>query len=350
MNTLFPRKANGLPIVILEAGVNHNGEIEVARDLVKLAGDSGADFIKFQTYSASKIAAPMSPSYWNLEEEPTTSQFELFKKYDGLTFRDYLQLVDDSKNVGIGFLTTCFDTDWLEKLAPYLPFLKIASADITNHLLLLATAALNKPILLSTGAASFEEISRAIEIIRSKTEAEICLMHCVLNYPTEIGNANLGRILELRKRFPEFLIGYSDHTRSEYSHDAILLAHNLGATIIEKHFTWDKAQSGNDHYHSFDTSDVKKLFRHLSLQREMTAFSEEEFLAIQSDARLYARRGLYAAIDIEEGQTILEEMIIPLRPTVPINGYGGNDFLKVIGKTARTLIRMGDPILQQSIF
>jgi len=349
MTTSFPLPISGLPLLILEAGVNHNGDVRVARELVKLAAESGADFIKFQTYSASKIAARFSPSYWNLDEEPTTSQYELFQKYDGLTLSDYQQLVYDSMERGIGFLTTCFDTDWLNSLHSYLPFFKIASADITNYLLLLATAAKNKPIILSTGASSFEEISNAVDIIRSKTQAEICLMHCVLNYPTEFGNSNLGRILELNERFPNLLVGYSDHTRSEFSHEAIAIAHNFGAMIIEKHFTWDKLQNGNDHYHSFDVSDVKSLYRKLLLQKEMISFDEKRFLAIQSDARLYARRGLYAAIDIEKGQTIGENMILPLRPTIPGAGYSGNEVFDVIGRIANKRIKIGEPILRHVV-
>jgi sialic acid synthase SpsE len=335
--------------MILEAGVNHNGNLSVAQELVKLAANSGADFIKFQTYSASKIAAINSPSYWNLEEEPTTSQFELFQKYDGLTLSDYLELISDCRKAGIGFLTTCFDTEWLERLADYLPFFKIASADITNNLLLEAVAAKNKPVLLSTGAANFDEISKAVELIRSKTKAEICLMHCVLNYPTEYGHANLGRIAELKKRFPDLLIGYSDHTRSEYSHEAIAIAISLGATIIEKHFTWDKSQSGNDHYHSFDIQDVKELYRKMSIQREMTSFNQQDFLDIQSNARQYARRGLYAATEINEGQVIELDMIIPLRPTVPTTGFSGDEVSAVVGRTAKSKIAKGGPILRQSL-
>ena len=349
MTLHFPLPTSGLPLVILEAGVNHDGDMRVARELVKLAKESGADFIKFQTYSASKIAAKVSPSYWNLEEEPTKSQYELFKKYDSLTLSDYQQLICDSKKLGVGFLTTCFDTEWLDCLSEYLPFYKIASADITNHLLVLAIAAKNKPIILSTGASSFEEIVTAVELIRSKTQADICLMHCVLNYPTEFHHANLGRILELKKRFPELLIGYSDHTRSEFSHEAITIAYHFGAVIIEKHFTWDKTQIGNDHYHSFDVSDVKILYEKLLLHREMIDFNEEGFLEIQSDARLYARRGIYAAVNIEKGQTIETSMLIPLRPTVPDVGYSGNEVLELIGKIAIARIEMGEPILRQLV-
>jgi N-acetylneuraminate synthase len=138
MSSRFRLPESGLPMIILEAGVNHDGDQRKASELIELAAKSGADFIKFQTYSAEKLAAKNSPSYWNLNEEPTTSQIELFAKYDGFTLQDYKSLILRAEQTGIGFLTTCFDIDWFDALADFLPFYKIASADLTNYILIRA--------------------------------------------------------------------------------------------------------------------------------------------------------------------------------------------------------------------
>jgi N-acetylneuraminate synthase len=349
MSDRFRLPESGLPLIILEAGVNHDGELRKAIELIDLAGKSGANFIKFQTYSAEKLAAKSSPSYWNLKEEPTTSQIELFAKYDGFTLQDYKSLISRAEQSGIGFLTTCFDVEWFDLLADFLPFYKIASADITNYILIRAVSERGKPILMSTGAASFEEISAALDLIRSITSAEVCLMHCVLNYPTEFENANLRRISVLKSRFPEVLIGYSDHTRSEFSHSAISLAVSLGASIIEKHFTYDKSQIGNDHYHSFDLSDVELLIKNLSTQIKMVDFQEDRFLNIQADARSFARRGLYASRDIRRGSVISLLDVIPLRPTVTEGGFLGNEVSLVVGKKCKLDILEGDPFTNLNI-
>lgn len=349
MTKHFKLSNSGLPLIILEAGVNHDGSLEKAKLLIDQAAQSGADHIKFQTYSAEKLAAKTSPSYWNLEEESITSQIELFKKYDGFSLKDYKSLIDICHLRGIGFLTTCFDIDWLNLLADSLPFFKIASADITNFVLVSAIARKDKPILMSTGAASFDEISSALDLIRSITNAEVCLMHCVLNYPTEFENANLGRITELKHRFPDVLIGYSDHTRPDYSHKAISIAVSLGAQIIEKHFTYDKNQVGNDHYHGFDMADVEVLYKNLKKQVAMCKFDEESFLKIQSDARKFARRGLYAARNIARNSIISIDDVIPLRPTLGEDGHLVSEISFVIGKRCKEEILEGGPIYKSNL-
>jgi N-acetylneuraminate synthase len=349
LSKYFKSSNSGLPLIILEAGVNHDGNLDKAKLLIDLASQSGADYIKFQTYSAEKLAAKTSPSYWNLEEESTRYQIELFKKYDGFSLEDYNSLIAACDIRGIRFLTTCFDVDWLNLLADSLPFFKIASADITNFALVSAIAHKQKPILMSTGAASFDEISAALDLIRSITDVDVCLMHCVLNYPTEFENANLGRITELKDRFPDVLIGYSDHTRPDYSHKAISIAVSLGAQIIEKHFTYDKNQVGNDHYHSFDLADVEVLYKNLKTQVAMCKFDEDSFLETQSDARKFARRGLYAARNIARNSIISIDDVIPLRPTLGEDGHLGSEIYLVIGKRCKAEILEGEPLFKSNL-
>jgi N-acetylneuraminate synthase len=336
-------------LLILEAGVNHDGNMEKALKLIDTAGKTEAQFIKFQTYTAEKIAAPHSPSYWDLDSEPTSSQIELFKKYDGFSVFDYEKLANEARSKGVGFLSTCFDTDWVEQIDHLLPFYKIASADLTNYPLIKAVARKHKPLLLSTGAASMIEISQSIKFIARHTDAPVCLMHCVLNYPTLPQNANLNRITELRNNFPGMTIGYSDHTQTPFSLEAISMAYALGARVFETHFTLNKTDRGNDHYHSLDLEDVVRLIENLKRATQMLAYNEEGFLSVQSEAREFARRGIYARRNLDAGHVIVEEDLIPLRPTLGVNGFTADEYENIIGKRVRKNLSAFEAILQNSI-
>ena len=175
---------NAPPFLIAEAGVNHGGDIKKAIELIEKAANAGADAIKFQSYKAEKLASRFSPSYWSLSQEPTTSQFDLFKKYDAFWKEEYEILYNHCEKEGIIFLSTPFDIESADFLDELMPVYKIASADISNLPFLRHIAKKNKPILLSTGAATISEIWRAIETINEQDNNDIVLLHCVLNYPT----------------------------------------------------------------------------------------------------------------------------------------------------------------------
>lgn len=336
-------------LIILEAGVNHDGDFQKAKDLISEAAKSGADYIKFQTYTANRLAAKDSPSYWNLKEEPTTSQIELFSKYDGFKTEDYFALASHARDRKIGFMTTCFDEIWVDELDEIIPMYKIASADITNFGLIKHIASKNKPIILSTGAATFLEIKSAVELIRLESDQEICIMHCVLNYPTESQNANLNRITDLVKGFKKTTIGYSDHTRPESSHMAIQTAYSLGARVFEKHFTLNKSLGGNDHYHSFGTLDWIEQIDSLRMLEKMSSYSEENFIEIQTSARQFARRGLYASKPLIKGQIITEGDLIALRPTYRPGGIDADSSSILINKKLAGDHYAGQPMTSDSV-
>lgn len=335
--------------MILEAGVNHDGDKERAFQLVESAAKSGADYIKFQTYTSEKLAARLSPSYWDLNEESTTSQRELFSKYDGFTTQDYFELATEANRLGIGFMTTCFDVDWVDALDSILPQYKIASADITNFSLLSHIARKGKPLLISTGAATFEEIHDAVRLVRDISQVKISLLHCVLNYPTSPENASLARITRLIEEFPGIEIGYSDHTKPVDSFRAIQCAYDLGARVFEKHFTWDSSGIGNDHYHSFTENEASALIGELKKNRLLLTYNDKHFLEVQEAARLFARRGLYAKRDLQVGEVIRETDLIPLRPPIGTEGFFGNQIDSVIGRKVSSAIIAGDAILRNSL-
>ncbi len=320
-----------------------------AYQLISEAAQAGADYIKFQSYTANKIAAKVSPSYWDLNEEPINSQIELFAKYDGFTREDYFCLAREAARYGIGFMTTCFDKHWVDELDPIIPQYKIASADITNYQLISHIASKGKPILLSTGAATLQEIKNALKVLREKTSQPISILHCVLNYPTLAENANLKRILILKREFPDFEVGYSDHTRPGDSTQSLQIALDFGATVFEKHFTWDTNGIGNDHYHSFGFSEAKQVIQYLRKSELLSRYDEENFIDIQQLARLYARRGLYAARSLQAGQIVGEGDVIPLRPPLALDGLSGDEYFFLLGKKLLHPLPQGEPFTRSTL-
>lgn len=305
------------PYFIAEAGVNHEGSIDNAYRLIDEAKEGGADAIKFQTYKAEKIASRYSPSYWNLEYEPTTSQFELFKKYDSFTNNDYEKLKKRCDEVEIEFMSTPFDMESAKFLNDLVKIFKISSSDITNKPMIQLIDSFNKPLILSTGASSLDEISLSESWVSNKEN--LILLHCILNYPTLDENANLGMVLDLKDKF-RYPIGYSDHTLPGDMSN-LIYAMLLGVLVIEKHFTFDKTLPGNDHYHSCDLNDLK-LYQEkvLNLEKILGSF-EKSFLKSEEVSRKNARRSIVAKKSISKGHTINAEDFTFKRPGTGIPPY-----------------------------
>jgi N-acetylneuraminate synthase len=324
------------PYVIAEIGVNHEGNFDLAKRLIDEAATGGADAVKFQTYKAGKLASKHSPSYWDLACEPTTSQFELFKKYDSFEAREYLALAEHAKKRGVVFCSTPFDLDAVALLAPLMPFFKIASADITNPVLLRACAAHKKPVILSTGASHLSEIDEAVRVLREYLPpSEIALLHCVLQYPTPYEDAHLGAIRHLQEIFPEHPIGYSDHTRPDPTMAILQRAWGLGAVVIEKHFTHDKTLPGNDHYHAMNSEDLARFRSAAKLLALTDGESVKRAYPNEAAARKNARRSLVAVRALPAGHTLTATDLVPKRPA---NGLPVRDLEWVVGrKLARAL-------------
>jgi len=302
------------PYVIAEIGVNHGGDLDLAKRLVDLAQEGGADAVKFQTYKAGALASRHSPAYWDLKAEPTTSQFELFKKYDRFGPDEYRALAGHCAKRGVTFLSTPFDADAVDFLDPLMPLFKIASADITCVPLLEKIAGKGKPVLLSTGAATAGEVEDALAILHQAGAPSVHLLHCVLNYPTQDVNAGLGQIKALARLFPGRFIGYSDHTLPEANMDALTFAYILGARIIEKHFTHDKSLPGNDHYHAMEAGDLRRFLERVERFRLLAGEEVKHFLPSEEPARAFARRSIVARRGIAAGEIITPEVVTCKRP------------------------------------
>lgn len=312
-----PKREITRPYLIAEAGVNHEGSMDTAKRLIEEAKEGGADAIKFQTYKAETIASKDSPAYWDITKEPTESQYKLFKKHDKFWKKEFVELKEYCDKVGIEFMSTPFDVNAAEFLNDLMDVFKISSSDITNKPFIEYICNFEKPVILSTGASYLHEIEEAVYWVENK-KVPLALLHCVLNYPTDDENAHLGMVRGLKKKFPDLMIGYSDHTMPKEM-KVLEIATLLGSSIIEKHFTHDKSLPGNDHYHAMDMDDLKKFNK--NLDEILTIIGDEKVHALSSEeiSRDNARRSLVAKQDIPKGKTIEYDDLTWKRPASGIS-------------------------------
>lgn len=304
------------PYVIAEAGVHHRNDVKLAVRYIEAAHKAGADAIKFQTYSADRLATRWAPLYWSGDERDGTSgrtQHDVFAERSLLSEEDYRRLAEHANASGITFLSTPFDGDAANMLHRLeVPAFKIASADITHLPLLRRIASFAKPILLSTGASTMEEVADAVGILRD-AEVPFALLHCSLSYPTRIADANLRRLEMLSELFPGAVLGYSDHTLPEETGLACPVAVALGARVIEKHFTLDRTLSEDDHYHSVDPRGLERLVAACREAAIMTP-PPDEIRSCERSAQENARRSVVAARDLAAGALLRERDLDFKRP------------------------------------
>ena len=352
-NTIIERATKGQFTLIGEVGVNYYdiaremgiSPMDAAKLMVKRAAQSGMHAVKFQTYKAETLAAKASPYYWDINEEPTRSQYELFRKFDSFGETEYRELAAYCEEVGIEFLSTPFDFDSADYLCDLMNVYKISSSDLSNLPFIAHMAKKNKPIILSIGASDEDEIRQAVDTIRKYNNQPLILLHCVLEYPTPYEHANLAKIASLKATFPEAITGYSDHTKPDRCFDVIKTAHLLGAVVVEKHYTLDKTLKGNDHYHAMDDVDAKAILEGIEFVDTLCGSGELRCLDSEAKARQNARRSIVSACDIKAGTVITEGMLTFKRPGTGISPTLINE---VIGKTAAYDIA-DDTILERSM-
>ena len=312
---LIPRHA--APYLIAEAGVNHEADLATALEMVRVAASAGADAIKFQSYKAEALASVHSPAYWDTTKEKATNQYMLFKKYDKFWKTEFEKLARECDVNNIEFLSTPFDYESADFLNDLMPVFKIASADITNFPMISKILKYGKPILFSTGASYISEIAAAIDL--AKTANVPCgVMHCTLAYPTRDEDANLGMIEDLGKKFPDHLIGYSDHTLPGDMFN-LLTASAMGAQVIEKHFTLNKSLEGNDHYHAMDVDDLRYFRAQFARFQELIGLENKTVLEVEQASRLNARRSLVAMKRIPVGHKLTDDNVGFKRPGTGIS-------------------------------
>ncbi len=338
-STIISRLKEGRFVLIAEIGVNYYdiaeklgiSNMEAAKLMIKEAREAGIHAVKFQTYKAETLAAKDSPSYWDRSEEPTGSQYELFRKFDSFGEKEYRELKEYADELGIEFLSTAFDYESADYLYELMNVYKVSSSDLSNIPFIEYQAKKGKPVILSIGASELDEIERAVDTIRSVNDRELVLLHCVLEYPTPLEHANLLKIRSLKQQFPDCYIGYSDHTKPTEECDVAKVAYNMGAQIIEKHFTLDKTLKGNDHYHAMDPTDAKRILESVERMDMLRGRGELTALDSEAGARLNARRSIVAAKDIAEGELVTRDKLTFKRPGT---GISPTEIGMVIGRTA----------------
>jgi N,N'-diacetyllegionaminate synthase len=342
----FELNSTSAPYIIAEAGVNHNGSYDLAIKLIDEAVKAGAHAIKWQVYKAETLCVEDAPRFWEWEGEikKEGSQFDSYKELDGFPLEDYGRLADYCRQSGIEFLATPFDEEALEFLESInVAAYKIASCDCTNIPFLKLIARTNRPIIMSTGAATLEEIKEAVETIAECGNDQTILLHCILCYPTRDEDANLSMIGKLKNQFPNNIIGLSDHTLGT---DIPIAAVAFGAELIEKHYTVDKTlPKSADHWLSVDPTELKQIVDGTARVKKAIGLSWPRPLDCEIPTRSNARRSVVAAQNIKAGVTISPDMLTCKRPGT---GLKPNKLESLIGKTATndlskdTLVKLTD--------
>lgn len=336
---------NSPVFIIAEAGVNHDGDFDKAKKLIDIASSAGADAVKFQTWITEElISKDAEKATYQKEQTGTTeSQFEMLKKLE-LSFEEFRKLKKYCDKKNILFISTPDE----EKSAEFLnsinvPVFKIGSGELTNLLFIKQIASYKKPIIISTGMSTIDQISEALDEIHSTGCNEVIVLHCTTDYPTPPSDVNLNAMKTIEEKF-DVLVGYSDHTKGT---SASLLATHLGAKIIEKHFTYDKTAKGPDHQASLSEQELKKLIK---IIREYESSNKKSKIIDQiiqkqtllgspvkkpTEREVHNKKAILKSIcarkDLKKGDIIQEEDIIMLRQSN--EGIPSNKYKEVIGKS-----------------
>ncbi len=333
--------------VIAEAGCNFENDIERAKEMIRAAASAGADAIKFQTFIPEKLVTKDAPKFWDIAGCSGETQYDEFIEMPQLTFAQYQELKKIADECGIILFSTPSDedsADMLEKLG--VSAYKISSMDITHIPLLKHIARKKKTIILSTGASTIDEIKEAVDAIESEKNYQIILLHCITNYPTVPENVNLNMIRQMMEIFPQYPVGYSDHTKMPDSADMLVAAVAVGAKVIEKHFTFDKTRPGYDHEISADYEDLKKIVKSIRIVETSLGTGIKKPTASEEKARRLARRSLVAKSNIHRNTAITREMIAIKRPGT---GIEPKFLYAVIGKKAKKDIREDEVIFWEML-
>lgn len=323
-------------VVIAEVGVNHQGDVEYAKELIRLAATTGADAVKFQSYTPERYA-----SRENAERFARVSRFALSKD-------DHLSLIEVAKKEGIAFFSTPLSEDWVPFLDQHTPAFKVASGDITFEPVIRAAAATGKPLIISTGAASLDDIDNAVSWVRDeigegKAKENLALMHCVCSYPAPIEQANILSIPFLAERYG-LQVGYSNHVIEP---EACLAAVAVGANLIEIHFTDKKTgRDFHDHSLSFEPQELKAFIE--SAQRIRAALGQRTKAVQPCEESLIplVRKGVVAAQDLEEGHVIRSEDLIYARPATSFTSAQRGE---LVGRKLKSAVAAGYTFKRENI-
>lgn len=317
-------------IIIAEAGVNHNGDMDLAKQLIDVASSAGADYVKFQTFKAEKLVQKKAgkAAYQIANTGNNDSQFDMLKKLE-LSEEDHEVLIDYCRQKNIQFLSTAFDIDSVDFLKGKIAVYKIPSGEITNLPYLQKVARLKLPIILSTGMATMQEVKDTVEVLtqHGANKNTITVLHCNTEYPTPMQDVNLQAMQSMQKEL-NVAIGYSDHTLGI---EVPIAAVALGATVIEKHFTIDRNAEGPDHKASLEPEELKAMIKAIRNIEQALGNGIKTPSPSEQKNIVIARKSIVAGSFIHAGDIFTEENLTVKRPGSGISPMQWN---KVLGKKA----------------
>lgn len=309
--------------VIAEAGINHNGDFDIAQSLVREAAAAGADAVKFQIWDAPELSADPDFVKRLREWEFDQNQWE--------------ELSDIANDVGIDFFASVFDESSVDLLTDLNPeFIKIASGDLTHYPLVEYIASSHVPIIMSTGMGTLDEVATAVQTIRQHHD-DIALLHCISSYPVSIENLNLRSMDVLRDAFG-VPVGFSDHTSGIL---APALAVSRGSNIVEKHFTLDKSMDGPDHELSAEPKEFSEMVNQIRQVRKSLGKREITLQETEEESKSAMRRSLTAREDIDRGESFTLQNVKIARPE---HGIDPGHYNVILGREASQSLLVNDPI------
>lgn len=316
--------------IIAEAGVNHNGSFELAKQLVDKAVWAGADCIKFQTFNSKNLVSKnaQKAEYQKKTTDSSESQLDMLKKLE-LTKEQFTELRNYCNQKGIMFLSTPFDLESIDFLASIgVKTWKVPSGEITNYPFLRAIGQRKESVIMSSGMCTLEEVRDAVNILKEFGTTDITLLHCTTEYPAPYDSVNLKAMQTLQKEFG-YRVGYSDHTNGI---EIPVAAVAMGATVIEKHFTLDKNMEGPDHKASLEPEELRQMV--LSIRNVELSIGDGVKQPSEAEKKniAIARKSIVAAFDIRKGEVFTEENLTAKRPG---NGISPMKWGSVLGKTAK---------------
>lgn len=321
--------------IIAEIGSNHDGKLSQAKKLIQAAAGAGVDAVKFQSFKAETLLNKLK-----LDSSGKWIKNRAFEKLKELEFPKawHLKLKKFAEKKGVIFLSTPFDeerADLLNRIG--VKAFKIASGDLTSHPFLRYIARFKKPIILSTGMATLQEVKEAVRVVQEEGNNQIVLLHCVSVYPPQFSDANVRAMVEMRKKL-NLPVGYSDHTPGAV---VPLAAVTLGACVIEKHITFDRSLKGPDHPFAMTVEEFAALVLNIRDLGQALGNGKKQPVPSEIPERIWARRGIYATKDIPKGTVISKGMLKIVRPCL---GIQSKETEKVLGKTSKIKLRADYPL------
>lgn len=324
--------------VIAEAGSNHNGDLGLAKELVDVAAEAGADAVKFQTFRAEDLYVEDSGEVEYLDDERPI--YDIIASME-MPYEWIPDLHEHCRDRDVHFLSTPFDERSAEELSEYVPAWKVASYTSSHHPFLRSLAATGKPIVMSTGAHDLAEVRESVEVLRTAGADAVALLQCVAAYPTPLSEINV-RVVETLAEAFDVPVGLSDHTLDPTTAPAAAVA--LGASVVEKHVTLDKTMEGPDHRFALEPDELDAMVEAIRDTEAALGTGEKRVLDVETELYEKARRAIHAVEDIEPGEEFTRENLAVLRPGTREAGLPPKFYEELLGETAARHVAKDDGI------